>query len=94
MYVLSTILLKLCLFLFQAGLNMMMHRLADDLQPKGIMCALLDPGWVKTKLLVRDHDQATITTEESIRGLLKAISEMNEEQNGLCISHEGKINPF
>ncbi|KAH8915641.1 NAD(P)-binding protein [Atractiella rhizophila] len=60
-------------------LNMVSRKLAAELKPEGFTVILVQPGWVKTDM---GGEQAMLTTEESVTGLVKRIEEIKPEESG------------
>jgi NAD(P)-dependent dehydrogenase (short-subunit alcohol dehydrogenase family) len=75
----------------KCALNMITKSLSVDLKPKGILAAVLHPGWVKTPM---GGDGALITATTSVEGLMKVMSGLNESTTGLMISFKGEHIPW
>lgn len=60
----------------KAALNAIMRTMAVDLQDLGLKVLLLHPGWVKTDM---GTDNAPLSTEESISGMIKVIENYTGE---------------
>ncbi|KAB5571683.1 hypothetical protein PHYPO_G00227850 [Pangasianodon hypophthalmus] len=74
-----------------AGLNMLTRSLAVDLQPDGILCTVVHPGWVQTDM---GGKEAPLTPEESISSLLAVVSALSEKDHGQFLDYEGKNLPW
>ncbi|MCI4380429.1 hypothetical protein PGIGA_G00239750 [Pangasianodon gigas] len=75
----------------KAGLNMVTRSLAVDLQPEGILCTVVHPGWVQTDM---GGKEAPLTPEESISSLLAVVSALSEKDHGQFLDYEGKNLPW
>lgn len=75
----------------KAGLNMFSRSLARELAPKGIHCLALSPGWVRTDMGGTD---APLSPEESIRGMLEVIAELDAESSGEYRQWDGETLPW
>ena len=74
----------------KAALNMAGKNLHLDLAPKGVTTLTLNPGWVRTDL---GGPSATLTPEESVRGMLAFIQQAQPELSGGFFNHDGKRLP-
>jgi len=63
----------------KSAANMVGSSLAYDLKPKGIAVALLHPGYVRTEMT---GNQGLIDADESARGLIQRIDELNIHNTG------------
>lgn len=63
----------------KAGVNMAGASLAQDLKPKGVAVALLHPGYVRTGMT---GGNGLIDADESARGLIQRIDELDLENSG------------
>jgi NAD(P)-dependent dehydrogenase (short-subunit alcohol dehydrogenase family) len=63
----------------KAGLNRMMRSIAADLKDRGIIIALIHPGYVQTDM---GGPNAEITPQESASGIRKVASEWTLEESG------------
>ena len=76
----------------KVALSMAGKSLAVDLKPQGIAVAILHPGLVQTRMT--NFNQAGITTETSVRGLLTRIEELNLDNTGTFWHANGEILPW
>ena len=72
----------------KAALNIVNKSLSIDLKPFGIMAVVLHPGWVKTDMGGPD---ALISTSESVTGLMKVITSLDESKSGMFFNYRGEI---
>lgn len=75
----------------KAALNMLTVCSAMELKEDEILCVSIHPGWVKTDM---GGDKAPLEPRESVEGILRVISGLNDKQNGLFIDYTGKIMPW
>lgn len=71
----------------KAALNMAMKTLSMDLRSAGIKVVCIHPGWVKTRM---GGPYATISTEESVSGIMALLDGLRAEDSGKFITYEGK----
>jgi NAD(P)-dependent dehydrogenase (short-subunit alcohol dehydrogenase family) len=74
----------------KTAVNMIGTNLMHELKPRGISVALLHPGLVATDM-TRQHG---IPAQESARGLIARIDELNLENSGTFWHAEGYILPW
>ncbi|MEO7635432.1 MAG: SDR family oxidoreductase [Sphingomicrobium sp.] len=72
----------------KAALNMAWRSLAVD---SGVTCAVLHPGWVKTRM---GGAGAPLGTEESVTGMRQVIERLTSEQSGGFFGHDGAPIPW
>ncbi|XP_060783105.1 C-signal [Neoarius graeffei] len=75
----------------KAGLNMVTRCLAVDLEPDGILCTVVHPGWVQTDM---GGKEAPMTPEQSISSLLAVVCALSEKDHGQFLDYEGKNLPW
>jgi NAD(P)-dependent dehydrogenase (short-subunit alcohol dehydrogenase family) len=75
----------------KAALNMAMATLARDLARRGIVVAVLCPGWVRTDMGGPD---APIYKEESVRGLRRVIAGLGPSTSGSFLRYDGERIPW
>ncbi len=71
----------------KAALNKVVTMLAIALKPRGIVCAAVCPGYVRTRL---GGDQAVLGVEESITGLRRVIAGLTLERTGTFTRYNGE----
>ena len=76
----------------KVALSMAGKSLSIDLKLKGIAVAILHPGLVQTRMT--NFNQAGITTETSVKGLLARIKELNLDNTGTFWHQNGTILPW
>ena len=74
----------------KVALSMAGKSLSEDLKSKGIPVAILHPGLVQTRMT----GFSGITTEESVKGLLARINELNMENTGTFWHSNGEVLPW
>jgi NAD(P)-dependent dehydrogenase (short-subunit alcohol dehydrogenase family) len=75
----------------KAAVNMVMRSLAIDLAPRGIICVVVNPGWVRTDM---GGQNATLESSESISALRRLIATLGPEQSGKFFNHTGREYPW
>ncbi|XP_069822020.1 C-signal-like [Dendropsophus ebraccatus] len=75
----------------KAALNILSRCHAEGYKKDGIISIAIHPGWVKTDM---GGDQAPLTTEASVGGMMKIISTITEKQSGTFVDWEGKVLPW
>ncbi|XP_077144295.1 C-signal-like [Ranitomeya variabilis] len=75
----------------KAALNMLSRCHAEGYKRDGIIIIAIHPGWVKTDL---GGDQAPLTKEGSVGGMMKIITTLSEKNNGTFVDWTGKIIPW
>ncbi len=75
----------------KAGVNIVMKSLSIDLSPQQITTVLLHPGWVKTDM---GGPNGLISTEQSVTGMRRVISNLTFEDSGKFYAFDGQIVPW
>jgi NAD(P)-dependent dehydrogenase (short-subunit alcohol dehydrogenase family) len=75
----------------KAGLNMFTRSLAAELEDEGFSCVVMSPGWVQTDM---GGPNATLTPEQSIRGMRKVITGLTPAVSGTFWNHDGERLPW
>ena len=75
----------------KAALNMLYRSLAFDPAARGIIVAVLSPGWSRTDM---GGAGATTPVPETVRGMLRVADELTPEQNGALLDWQGKTVPW
>jgi len=75
----------------KATLNMLGRTMAHDLIERGIVTVMFNPGWVQTDM---GGPRASLTPEESVRGMLDVIEESDESHNAGFFQWDGSEHPW
>ena len=75
----------------KAAVNMAMKSLSIDLAPRGITCAVINPGWVRTDM---GGPNGKLAPAESIAAMRFVISTMKPEDSGTFLNWDGKHYPW
>ncbi|WP_305042786.1 SDR family oxidoreductase [Geoalkalibacter sp.] len=75
----------------KAAVHMVGKSLSIDLAPRGITTLLLHPGWVRTAM---GGAQATMSVEDSVRGLRQVLERATPADSGQLIAYDGRILPW
>ena len=76
----------------KAALNMMNRNLAIELASDGIICLVVNPGWVRTSMGGGDAD---LSAAESVRGLIdNVINKVTSDDNGEFFQWDGARHPW
>jgi NAD(P)-dependent dehydrogenase (short-subunit alcohol dehydrogenase family) len=75
----------------KSALNMLTKTMAMDLSEEGFICVVMSPGWVRTDM---GGEDAQLSPEESIRGMLAVLSPLKAEDSGKYLSHDGNELPW
>jgi NAD(P)-dependent dehydrogenase (short-subunit alcohol dehydrogenase family) len=75
----------------KAALNIMTRALAAELAPEGIIVLVITPGWGRTR---RGGAAATLSPEQSVRGLLSTIGKLTTRDAGTFIDYQGESQPW
>jgi len=75
----------------KTALNMLTKCMSLELKEKGILTALMHPGWVKTDM---GGNNAPLTTEASASGIVNVLETLGETDNGKFFQFDGKEIPW
>lgn len=77
--------------LSKSALNMVTKSTAMELKASNIFVMALHPGWVKTDM---GGEQAPLTAEASVNGMLTVISKADESHRGCLFTNKGRKIPW
>jgi len=75
----------------KAALNMAWKTLAIDLAPRGVLTAVLHPGWVKTRM---GGDNALIEARDSVTNMRSVIASLAKKDTGAFMRYNGARLPW
>jgi len=75
----------------KAAVNMAMRTAALDLKPRGIICVVLNPGWVKTDM---GGPNAKLSPEQSVSAMRRVISTLGPTDSGRFYNYDGREYPW
>ncbi|MEQ2167480.1 hypothetical protein GOODEAATRI_004641 [Goodea atripinnis] len=75
----------------KAALNMLTCCQAEDLKIHNILVTAIHPDWVRTEM---GGEQAPLTTQESIAGMLNVMSTLSNKHTGMLLDWEGNTIPW
>lgn len=75
----------------KAALNMLTRCMAFDLESHGVFTVAISPGWVQTDM---GGSGASLTPEESVKGMLQVLSGLSPEDRGSFITWDGRTLPW
>lgn len=75
----------------KAALNMLMRSLAPEARRRGIVAAILDPGWVRTDM---GGPQAPLTPARSVAGMMTVIDGLSARDSGRFYTWKGTPAPW
>jgi NAD(P)-dependent dehydrogenase (short-subunit alcohol dehydrogenase family) len=70
----------------KAALNMAWHSLAVEAQRRGVIAAVVDPGWVKTRM---GGANAPTPPEQSVGDMRKLIERLGPDDSGAFLKRDG-----
>uniref|UniRef100_UPI0037E8DAEC C-signal n=1 Tax=Semicossyphus pulcher TaxID=241346 RepID=UPI0037E8DAEC len=75
----------------KSALNMVSRCMAVDLEPDGILCMAIHPGWVRTDM---GGSEAPLSPEESISSTLSVIGGLTKKDHGSFLNFNGEVLPW
>ncbi|HEU4704878.1 MAG TPA: SDR family oxidoreductase [Sphingomicrobium sp.] len=75
----------------KAALNMAWRSLAIEARPLGVAAAVLNPGWVKTRM---GGPRAPLPVERSVAAMRAVIDSLGPERSGAFLNHDGTAIPW
>nr|XP_046251156.1 C-factor isoform X1 [Scatophagus argus] len=75
----------------KSALNMVSRCMAVDLEPDGILCMAIHPGWVRTDM---GGSEAPLSPEESVSSILSVIGGLTEKDHGSFLNFTGEVLPW
>jgi len=75
----------------KAAVNMVVKSLSLDLAPRGIVCIVMNPGWVRTDM---GGARGTLSPAESIKAMRAVIAGLKPGDTGKFFNYNGKSYPW
>ena len=75
----------------KAAVNMVVKSLSLDLAPRGIVCIVMNPGWVRTDM---GGPRGTLSPAESIQAMRAVIAGLKPGDTGKFFNYDGKNYPW
>lgn len=75
----------------KAAVNMVTRLLSFDLKPRGIICVMLHPGWVRTDM---GGAAAPVTPEDSVAGMRRVLDHVGPDDTGGFFNYDGSTLPW
>lgn len=75
----------------KAAVNMAMRVRALEMTPRGVIVAVINPGWVQTDM---GGDKAPTTVEESVTGMRRVIDALTPAEAGSFLNWKGGSYPW
>lgn len=75
----------------KAALNMLNKSLALELAEQGLVCVVLHPGWVQTRM---GGAEAPLVAVDSVSGMLSVIDKLQPQDNGRFLDYQGNELPW
>ena len=75
----------------KAALNMAWHSLAIEAKPVGVSAAVLNPGWVKTRM---GGPNAPMAPQDSVANMRRTIEALGLDRSGGFFNHDGTEIPW
>jgi NAD(P)-dependent dehydrogenase (short-subunit alcohol dehydrogenase family) len=77
--------------LSKVALNMVGRSVANDLRSRGVICVLLHPGWVRTRM---GGPSGKIGVEACVEGQQRILDALTPEQSGRFFNYDGRELPW
>ena len=75
----------------KAAVNMVVKSLSVDLASRGVVCVVMNPGWVRTDM---GGPRGMLTPEESIKAMREVIAGLQPGDSGKFLNYNGKSYPW
>lgn len=75
----------------KAAVNMVIRSLALDLAPRGIVCVVINPGWVRTDM---GGSRGKLSPTESVAALRTIIASLGRKDSGRFLNYNGRPYPW
>jgi NAD(P)-dependent dehydrogenase (short-subunit alcohol dehydrogenase family) len=75
----------------KAAVNMAMRTAAIDLEPRGLTCIVINPGWVKTDM---GGPNAKLSPEQSVGAMRRVIAKLGPHGSGRFYNYDGREFPW
>jgi NAD(P)-dependent dehydrogenase (short-subunit alcohol dehydrogenase family) len=75
----------------KAAVNMVVKSLSLDLAPRGIVCVVMNPGWVRTDM---GGPRGTLSPTDSIKAMRAVIAALKPGDTGKFFNYNGKGYPW